>query len=553
MHNTRARPLLNELPLPLAQLLLRALNAKSSVEHHHCAFYLTEAAIKLGAASRIGLWLSGSPDPEHPLLPALQRLVLPSMGHWRGLIRDLDRELSSDPKFAAHPLAKASLALEGRRLHAVRCFIDAAGESGAISRELRKSSVRAGVRGFLDVLVQYRNEVLGHGAQRDEAFYGRLGPLLLAAALELLDSDTVLGGLSLVVPTAALESGHPVTRWVGLTGLAGLPVATPPNDTQVVPGHLYLAGSPGLVALHPLVVWVRAPNDPLGRVGFLNKAVHRSSEDGQIVVRRSEYLDYTTGQALPDVDCREELTAFLARVGDSRGDVVEEEPESAPGQSTFGQPDPTPLHSRPIVGDFELLEELGRGGMGIVWRARQLGLGRIVALKVLSRALAADPTARERFQREIRALARSDHPNVVRVLSDGEEDGQLYYAMEYVDGADLSHIGGVLSGWRSQGARLDGNSLGAVVEEAERPPRRGRRGSWSPSRGASSTSLSSAPSSRSGWGRSGSTVWARSRLSVSRGPSSCGDPGGRSGSGSPHTCSWSGSRQSVWCSARRWC
>jgi hypothetical protein len=79
----------------------------------------------------------------------------------------------------------------------------------------------------------------------------------------------------------------------------------------------------------------------------------------------------------------------------------------------------------------------GRGGMGVVYRATELRLGRPVALKLLAGERAADPDFRERFQRESRMAAAIDHPNVIPVYGAGEEDGRLYLVMRYVAGTDL--------------------------------------------------------------------------------------------------------------------
>jgi predicted Ser/Thr protein kinase len=80
--------------------------------------------------------------------------------------------------------------------------------------------------------------------------------------------------------------------------------------------------------------------------------------------------------------------------------------------------------------------------MGVVYLARQEPLGRLVALKTLPPEVARDETARRRFEREVAALSRVEHPNVVRVLASGRDEARHtpYYAMEYVEGADLAEV-----------------------------------------------------------------------------------------------------------------
>jgi|APLak6261679142_1056127.scaffolds.fasta_scaffold00011_72 serine/threonine-protein kinase len=87
---------------------------------------------------------------------------------------------------------------------------------------------------------------------------------------------------------------------------------------------------------------------------------------------------------------------------------------------------------------LELLEPIGEGGMGTVYRARHVRLDRIVAVKFLSRELAQQPELRDRFTREARALAKVVHPNVVQIFDAGEEDGEAYLVMEYVEGGTLA-------------------------------------------------------------------------------------------------------------------
>jgi len=89
------------------------------------------------------------------------------------------------------------------------------------------------------------------------------------------------------------------------------------------------------------------------------------------------------------------------------------------------------------LGDFKLLKKLGEGGMGEVYLARQVGLDRKVALKVLSKHLGKKETFVERFFREARAMARLDHPNVVKVFAVESDKGRHYVAIEYVDGQSM--------------------------------------------------------------------------------------------------------------------
>src|SRR5262249_13382275 len=126
------------------------------------------------------------------------------------------------------------------------------------------------------------------------------------------------------------------------------------------------------------------------------------------------------------------------------------------------------------LGDFEILAELGHGGMGVVYLARQLSLGRLVAVKMLPAELSGDEMALARFRREIRALARCDHPHIVRVLASGTfPDGRLYYAMEYVPGCDLDLVWRELSGSGSpsEASRLGSSTWVSAVHQASRKKR----------------------------------------------------------------------------------
>ncbi len=92
----------------------------------------------------------------------------------------------------------------------------------------------------------------------------------------------------------------------------------------------------------------------------------------------------------------------------------------------------------PALPGYEIQKRLGAGGTSTVWLARQLSLDRVVAIKILSPKLLADPAAREQFQKEARAAAHLSHPAIVGILDFGEHEGTLFYVMEYVDGTNLA-------------------------------------------------------------------------------------------------------------------
>ncbi len=93
-----------------------------------------------------------------------------------------------------------------------------------------------------------------------------------------------------------------------------------------------------------------------------------------------------------------------------------------------------------VLGDFRILREIGRGGMGIVYEAEQISLGRRVALKVLPFAALLDQRALQRFKNEALAAAQLDHPNIVDIYGVGCERGVHYYSMRLIDGQTLAEV-----------------------------------------------------------------------------------------------------------------
>jgi len=163
------------------------------------------------------------------------------------------------------------------------------------------------------------------------------------------------------------------------------------------------------------------------------------------------YRDVEAGRA-PD---RAELIRAHPQLADDLKEFFRHHDGMSGVSAALGPPPPAPaLPPGYIVGDYELLEEVARGGMGVVYRARHRTLGRTVALKMVLAGRLASREDLERFRVEVQAAARLDHPNIVAVLEVGEHEGRRFYTMHFLDGGSLAERLGSFLDRPREAARL---------------------------------------------------------------------------------------------------
>ena len=249
----------------------------------------------------------------------------------------------------------------------------------------------------------------------------------------------------------------------------------------------------------------------------MTAAVRESVGSGSEVAALELYL------AALQAGHRPSREAFLADHPDLVGDLAQcldvlEFIHSAARIGTTGDATPSPsdaLAPDTVLGEFRLIREAGRGGMGIVYEAEQVPLARRVALKVLPSAAALDARRVQRFRIEAQAAAQLNHPHIVPVYAVGCELGFHYYAMRFIEGRSLADV-----------IRERGGPEGTTVS----PPSRRRKLASSP--GRSPRSGSRRPRRWSMRTRSASSTATSSRATCSSTK--------RAGSGS-RTSAWPGS------------
>jgi serine/threonine protein kinase len=494
--------LVRRLPLPLAQLYRRAHHAKTPLERHLTAYYLWEAALKLLAMAAV-IEYAERQEPDPQLAERLQSLARPALGHWWEFVRLLVPTLA-DAGDAGFQQARDLL------LGRTRDDLPRAAGLDAALREAQgePAGARATVRlsELFERLVRHRNRELGHGAgaQRPDAFHSHVGRALLAGVAEVLGCCDVLAGRRLVLVTDVRrqESGSWLVERQELAGASARPL--PPLEFPEAaaarlprPSRLHLeapAGGSPPRCLHPLLIYDADGGDVL----FLNARRGQS---------RCEYLSYQSGRVLDRDDWAGERRALL---GQALGSPVEPpQVEAWAARSRAEEPAAAEPAAPPVrrLGEFEVLSRLGQGGMGVVYRAWQASLGRQVALKAVLHS--GDAKSEARFAREIRALGRVEHPNLVKVFTSGSDGDQWFYAMELLEGATLAAVCEKLQTRHAGAADLDlptwQATLSTVCEESRRaetplsdgPPSRERQRPEYPSPVADAPGSPGKPAGRS--------------------------------------------------------
>jgi serine/threonine protein kinase len=185
---------------------------------------------------------------------------------------------------------------------------------------------------------------------------------------------------------------------------------------------------------------------PVGPDGLSRAPAATSSEDPRVAQALEEYLAALEAGTPPD---RQTFLARHAPIADALAGCLKGlefvqaaaphlEPSDAaglPAEDSSGEPS-----RQGTLGDFRILREVGRGGMGIVYEAEQISLGRRVALKVLPFASTLDPKQLQRFKNEAQAAAHLHHQNIVPVYATGCQRGVHYYAMQFIEGQTLAAI-----------------------------------------------------------------------------------------------------------------
>lgn len=442
--------LVQHLPLPIAQLYRRARNAKSATEKHQAAYFLWEASIKLLTTSVV-LEFGHSRTANEEQSNLLHRLACPKLADWIDILNSLLPEIGENDS----SLRATSRALKSNLASQFDSCRDLASSLQRVNQTDMIDDTSATLLDLFAQLPAYRWRVWSQQplANDNEGSIELLGDRMLASAENWLPQVDLLLGRELVFVSGVNARG--ADRWVvdryALMGNAARRIRDVEmygsTDNLPCAGRVYLdtildthevsktTCLANLWSCHPVVSF----DIDLNQVFLLAEGV--PSTDGP--ESTAQYLCYTTGQTLSTEALQQDLDGFIASVSHQAFSSAKPLSDATVDPSTINAADsqaPPPALSRSdqTTGEFELLTRMGQGGMGVVHRAWQPSLAREVAIKSLLRT--GDPKSQARFSREIHALARVDHPHLIKIFSSGVEGDHWYYAMELVDGVDMGMV-----------------------------------------------------------------------------------------------------------------
>ena len=392
-------------------------------------------------------------DLKSPCIQVMNRLIRPTTGNWLEVLYALDTQLGHQVNASLLPMGHIAgqLTKDQRPAPALQAWFEGGIEKGIFSSDVFKYN---GIFGYFSALVHYRNKIF-HSGQKLEAFYDEMGPLLFNATLEAIANPLLLGGCLLAV---SKQDASGSWNWFQLSGMGSIPLSIDTGDRRFPdPSQqenvLFLVSTGFSITLHPFVVFQE--REEIEYFGFLKETVIRrkATPEGEkdSHIKRVEYVDYGTGASFQYKEANDSLMAFLSKLNSGLNANTENYLDQLGQGEDESESVKQDVSTGTYLGDYELLEKLGEGGMGEVFRAKHRTLQRIVAVKVLPMASCKDPVAWERFRREIHALGKCEHPNIVDIYSSGVENNRYYYVMEYVQGADLGRVNQTLSDWKSKG------------------------------------------------------------------------------------------------------
>ena len=169
-----------------------------------------------------------------------------------------------------------------------------------------------------------------------------------------------------------------------------------------------------------------------------------SSHSEIVLELAEEFIErYRQGERPPLAEYTEQHPSLADEIRDVFPAMAMMENIALDQESLAGDSQSSAEHAHPAIsqlGDYRIIREAGRGGMGIVYEAEQVSLGRHVALKLLPQQVLLDAKQRRRFEREARAAAKLHHTNIVPVFGVGEQDGMHYYVMQFIQGLGLDEV-----------------------------------------------------------------------------------------------------------------